>query len=281
MRELADLVPSHDPEKQFARRPDYPEGVQERPYHSDAGEQDKVRGNALRLDPRLLINSNPDLTNGPAAVTDSGIVLGGNSRAMSIQLAYARQPQRAAAYRAALAAQAQAFGLDPAALAGMRRPVLVRVLEEADPADLGKLARLYNQTMMQGIQSKAEGVSRARMLSPDTLDILAADMAEFDTLRAFLDSASSKRFTAALLRDGVLEQTQLSRLTEKNGLLNDAGKSLVENALRGLIVPDYDILTAVPSSVLNKLDRAVPALARLKARGDAGGLGRTRPQGLR
>lgn len=96
--------------------------MQERPYHSDAGEQDKVRGNALRLDPRLLINSNPDLTNGPPAVTDSGIVLGGNSRAMSIQLAYARQPQRAAAYRAALAAQAQAFGLDPAALAGMRRP---------------------------------------------------------------------------------------------------------------------------------------------------------------
>lgn len=133
--------------------------------------------------------------------------------------------------------------------------------------------------MMQGIQSKAEGVSRARMLSPDTLDILAADMAEFDTLRAFLDSASSKRFTAALLRDGVLEQTQLSRLTEKNGLLNDAGKSLVENALRGLIVPDYDILTAVPSSVLNKLDRAVPALARLKARGTAAGLARRSPRG--
>lgn len=51
MRELADLVPSHDPEKQFARRPDYPEGVQERPYHSDAGEQDKVRGNARAWTP--------------------------------------------------------------------------------------------------------------------------------------------------------------------------------------------------------------------------------------
>lgn len=119
------------------------------------------------------------------------------------------------------------------------------------------------------------------MLSPDTLDILAADMAEFDTLRAFLDSASSKRFTAALLRDGVLEQTQLSRLTEKNGLLNDAGKSLVENALRGLIVPDYDILTAVPSSVLNKLDRAAARPGPLEGARDGGRLGPTQPQGLR
>ncbi|MDR1921156.1 MAG: hypothetical protein LBS31_05345 [Candidatus Adiutrix sp.] len=49
----------------------------------------------------------------------------------------------------------------------------------------------------------------------------------------------------------------------------------METTLRGLIVPDYDILSAAPASVLNKLDRAIPALARLKARGagwDMGGV---------
>jgi hypothetical protein len=33
-------------------------------------------------------------------------------------------------------------------------------------------------------------------------------------------------------------------------------------------VADYDTLAAAPASVLNKLDRAVPSLARLKARGE-------------
>ena len=268
VRELAGIIPSHDPENQFAKRADYPDNVQERPYHSDAGEQQKVRGNALRLDPRLVVNNNPDLTNGPPAITREGVVLGGNSRAMSIQLAYAAGSDRAAAYKEALIAQAAQFGLDAEAVAGMEKPVLVRVVDSATPEEMGKLARLYNQTMMQGLQAKAEGVSKARLISQATLDLLAADMAEFDSLREFLDAAASKRFVEALLKDGVMEQTQLSRLTEKNGRLNDAGKTLAENALRGMVVPDYDILAAVPPAVLKKLDRVVPALARMKARGE-------------
>jgi hypothetical protein len=268
VRDISEIIPSHDPENQFAKRSDYPDGVQERPYHSDAGEQQKVRGNALNLDSRYVVTNNPDVVNGPPVITEDGVVLGGNSRAMSIQLAYANNSERAAAYREAIASQAASFGLDAGAVSGMERPVLVRVVEGGDTSDMGKLARLYNQSMMQGLQSKAEGVSKARLISQDTLALLAADMAEFDSLRDFLASASSKRFINALLRDGVLEQTQLSRLTENNGRLNDAGKTLVENSLRGMIVPDYDILAAAPASTLNKLDRVIPALARMKARGE-------------
>ncbi|MDR2160818.1 MAG: hypothetical protein LBO77_01580 [Desulfovibrio sp.] len=266
--EMADIIPSHDPEKQFAKRADYPENVQERPYHSDKGEQEKVTGNALNLKPHLVVNNNSDLTNGPPAVTTDGIVLGGNSRAMSIQLAYTKHPDKANAYREYIADQASIYGLDASSVSGMERPVLVRVVEGGDTAEMGKLARLYNQTMMQGLQSKAEGVSKARLISRGTLDLLAKDMADFDSLREFLDAAASRGFVEALLKDGVLEQTQISRLTEKNGRLNDAGKTLAENALRGMVVPDYDILSAAPPSALKKLDRVIPALARLKARGE-------------
>jgi hypothetical protein len=100
--------------------------------------------------------------------------------------------------------------------------------------------------MMQGLQAKAEGVSKGRLISQGALDALAADMADFAGLRDFLNFAASKGFISALLRDGVLEQTQLSRLTESNGRLNDAGKTLVENALRGAIVPNYDVLRDTP-----------------------------------
>lgn len=70
------------------------------------------------------------------------------------------------------------------------------------------------------------------------------------------------------MQDGVIERTELSSLTDKAGRLNESGKSLAENALRGLVLPDYDILADTPPAVLNKLDRAIPALARLKTRGE-------------
>lgn len=269
LREITDIIPSHDPETQFAKRTDYPEGVQERPYHSDSGEQEKVLRNAATLDPRYLLNDNPDAVNGPPLVTESGIVLGGNSRTMSMQLAYGRFPERAEGYRNALRQRAAMFGLDPAAVDTFERPVLVRVVPGGeDVADMAVRSRLYNQSQTQGLQAKAEGVSKARLLTVETMDTLATDMEDFDSLREFLASAKSKDFISALVRDGVIEQTQLSRLTDASGKLNDAGKDLVENALRGHIVPDYDVLNATPPAVLNKLDRAIPALARLKTRGE-------------
>ncbi len=267
--ELDDVIPSHDPENGFARREDYPAVAQERPYHSDAGEQEKVRGNARAYQPAFVVNSDPTAGNGPPIITSDGIVLGGNSRAMTLQLVYADRPDSAAAYRQALTDQAAGFGLDPAGIEGMRRPILVRVVEgRMTPEEMSVKSRLYNQTTTQKLQAKAEGVSRGRMISAESLAALSEGLAEFDTLRQFMDSPRSKGFVGLLLQDGVIEQTEVSSLTEKNGRLNDSGKKLVEDALRGMVVADYDVLEALPASVLNKLDRAIPALARLKARGE-------------
>lgn len=280
--ELDDVIPSHDPANGFARRAEYPASAQERPYHSDAGEQEKVRGNALSYQPAFVVNTDPTAGNGPPIVTREGIVLGGNSRTMTLQLVYADRPDSAAAYRQTLTDQAAGFGLDPAALEGMRRPILVRVVDERmTPEEMAVKSRLYNQTTTQKLQAKAEGVSRARMISPATLAALSADMADFDTLRQFLDSPRSKGFVGLLLQDGVIEQTEISSLTEKGGRLNDSGKKLVEDALRGMVVADYDVLEALPASVLNKLDRTIPALARLKARGEGWDMGHVLTAALR
>lgn len=280
--ELDDVIPSHDPENGFARREDYPATAQERPYHSDTGEQEKVRGNALSYLPALVVNSDPTAGNGPPIITREGIVLGGNSRVMTLQLVYADRPDSAAAYRQTLTSQAAGFGIEPVALEGMRRPILVRVVDgHMTPEEMAVKSRRYNQTTTQKLQAKAEGVSRARMISPTTLAALSADMADFDTLRQFLDSPRSKGFVRLLLQDGVIEQTEISSLTEKGGRLNDSGKKLVEDALRGMVVADYDVLEALPASVLNKLDRTIPALARLKARGEGWDLGHALTAALR
>ena len=269
LRELSDIIASHDPDSDFSRRADYPEGAQERPYHSDQNEKDKVFRNAMTLDPRYLVNDNPDAVNGPPVITENGVVLGGNSRTMSIQLAYGRYADRAELYKQALRDKAALFGIDASAVDNMTAPVLVRVVEGVDtPEAMALRSRLYNQSMTQGINRGAEGVSRGRLVSPDSINILASGMEEGETLRSWLDTAEGKRFVQSLINDGVLEQTQLGRLLDENGALTDEGKALVEKTLRGLIVPDADLLRVTAPSVLNKLDGIVPAMLRLKARGE-------------
>ncbi len=84
VRELADVIASHDPGNGFARRPEYPREAQERPYHSDKGEQDKVTRNALEYNPDYIISDAFTPADGPPIITDAGITLGGNSRVMSL-----------------------------------------------------------------------------------------------------------------------------------------------------------------------------------------------------
>lgn len=147
VREMDDVIASHDPENQFRRRENYPQEAQERPYHSDEGEQQKVVGNALNYEPAFVVSTDASATNGPPIITQNGIVLGGNSRTMTLQMVYGQHPEKAAAYRQALVDNASQFGIDPQAIANMKRPMLVRVVSgQFSPEDMAKRSREYNQT---------------------------------------------------------------------------------------------------------------------------------------
>ncbi|MDE5832057.1 MAG: hypothetical protein K2H64_03580, partial [Desulfovibrio sp.] len=93
VRELADVLPSHDPERNFQRTENYPKLAQERPYDKDLGEKEKVIANATNFEPAFLLSDDPGATNGPPIVTRDGIVLGGNSRTMSLKLVYAKNTE--------------------------------------------------------------------------------------------------------------------------------------------------------------------------------------------
>lgn len=127
--ELDDLIPSHNPLKHFARRGDYPEDRRARPYDADEGEREKVERLAAGLNPRFLLNSNPDSRTGPPVIAANGVVLAGNARVMALQLARVKYPGQADAYGAQLLTMAPQFGFSPAQVAKMTGPVLVRVVE--------------------------------------------------------------------------------------------------------------------------------------------------------
>ncbi len=192
---------------------------------------------------------------------------------MTLQMVYGQHPEKAAAYRQALVDNASQFGIDPQAIANMKRPMLVRVVSgQFSPEDMAKRSREYNQTATQQLQGEAEGISRARFVDKPTVNALIAGLQDGRTIDQFLASPESADFARVLQDAGVLQQQEVAALTLSgkgaSGKLNDAGKARVKMIMRGLVLPDYDVMTSLPKGVLDNLDAAIPGLALSRFRGE-------------
>lgn len=105
--------------------PDYPEALQPRDRTKMTSEA-QVREIANTLEPEWL-GSSPKASDGAPIIGDDGLVESGNGRILALRLAYAQGDQgRSGLYRQWLKDNAEKFGIDPAAVDGMNKPVLVR-----------------------------------------------------------------------------------------------------------------------------------------------------------
>ncbi|MBQ7609086.1 MAG: hypothetical protein IJU76_14145 [Desulfovibrionaceae bacterium] len=271
--EVSDVIASHTHVggTNFKINELYPEGVQERHYEQDENEALKVVRNASMLNPQFLITDNPDSVNGPPVVTDSGVVLGGNSRTMSLTLVYQEHPDKAEAYKTCLQDNAEKFGLNKGDIAVFKRPILVRVVNTSfDDNDMAKMSRHYNQSFTQGMDEVADGISRAKFISRGTFDIIneALGSGDFPTIRSFLDSPKSAPFINSLKDDGVIEESKVAiYLSKDKKSLTQQGKMLIEAVLRGTCIDDYDILSQAPKGIIGKIDKSLSNLAFLKTSG--------------
>ena len=73
------------------------------------------------------VSDNPDAINGPPIIGRNNLVINGNGRTMTLQLAAHNNDYQW--YRDALDQKASQFGIDPAAYADMKHPVLVRAVD--------------------------------------------------------------------------------------------------------------------------------------------------------
>ena len=255
--EAGDVRASHLPLRGFQKNPTY--GLEnERRYHDEPAGRDKVNENASRLDPDLLLDA-PDANQGAPVVDHEGNVIGGNGRAMSIQKAYESFPQRGDAYKAALAANAERLGLDPATVSGMKQPMLIRRLEGTPSREARqKLVSSLNEDFTHSREKRADSKSRGNRFSKRTLDALAAGLRDADSLREYFDTAESGNLVDMLIADGVIQKAEKTAYVGADGLLNPDGKTLVEQALRGRVVSSYEVLAKLPAAVVGKLDGVIP-----------------------
>jgi len=269
--EAGDITPSHDPTS-FKANGGYPENVQERAYHRDKSEQMKVIRNAKTLLPSFVVNTSPDAVNGPPLMTDDGIVLGGNSRTMSMQRVYADKAlaDKADELKAYMTEHAHEVGLNAADVKAMKQPILVRVVEVENRSteNLQVLVRQMNESFTQAMDPRTMQVAMGRRLDEQALQTLATNMNEGETLNSFLGTSRANGFISALYRAGVIDERNSNQyMVRGTKRLNADGKTLVTRVLAGRVLNDADLLSETKPSLVESVAGAVPYMVQASGYG--------------
>lgn len=273
--EADDITPSHNAQS-FAPNEKYPAGVQERDYGNSNEEQMKVIGNAQKYDPAMTVNDDPTAVGGPPIVTPNGIALGGNSRVMSTQRLYDQASNgkgfsEPSTYRDMLQAKASQYGLDPAEIAKMKKPVLVREVQSAlDQASLHKLGTRLNKPFTAALGTSAKAVSMGKTISPTTIQYVRGLLQDGGTLR---EAMGNPKNTSGLLKhlqdDGAISNEERPQYVDTaTGGMNENGKALFEKAMLGSVMGDANLMDTAPKNVTAKLNASVGTLSELNARPD-------------
>lgn len=270
--EADDIHASHLPSSGFKKNANYPEGVQERVYHSDKAEQNKVLGNADRFRGEIVHNTNPDAVNGAPVITEDGVVLGGNSRTMTMQHLY--NTGRGDKVKNHLLQEAHQFGLDKREIAAMKRPILVREIsgvraDSSSKDELKTLVRQANESFTQGMDPRADQVARALKLSDDAVVSLASNLGADETVADFLskNNPASRAFIEELRQAGAIDRRNESQYLRRDGSLNEDGRNYVSRLFVGKLVPDPQLLGDIPASTMNALARSAPYILGAKGAG--------------
>lgn len=274
VRELAGVQPSHIGQT-FQPNPAF-EYENDRNYDDPVNQRKIVDWSAqgpTGFKARNMINTAPDASSGPPVIDSRGNVLGGNGRTMILQRVYGSNPEGAAAYRAELDRTAAHFGFDPASYAGMKQPVLVRTLDDAQtvaPGAAQKAVTDFNKVGTAALTPSERAIADAHGVSLSTLDDISARMDREGpdaTLNQTLDGKNGVEVLQNLMRDGVISPQEGAALATENKLTR-AGRERVSGLMLGRFFTNARQMDALPDAIRNKMERLAAPLARVEGSPD-------------
>ena len=220
---------SHDVNNAFDPTEGFPidengESVNDRDYKRDTDAQRIVRDIANNYDSRALQS--------PVIVSKDGVVLSGNNRTMSGDIAAQQGTDKA--YIDHLREFGQMYGFTPEQIDGMKHPRVVFVPDEQLPYDATTFARFNAE--QQKKQSKPEHAVKLGKIVPDNVfTSITNDISRFDRLSDYYaDDKVVSSAISQLLGAGVINEMQLPEMRTGNSL-SAAGKELIENTLIGKV----------------------------------------------
>lgn len=177
---------------------------------------EQIRDIANKIDFNLLGDS-PVMDLGAPTLANDGRIVGGNGRMAAIGRAY--DIGTGARYSSALERELVKYGIDPDALAQMKKPALVRVLD--NDVDIKRAAMLSNE----GGALRMSALEQAKVDAERLGDFRAFDVNEGGEL----NTAGNRSF----IRSWVNQQpvNQRSALMDADGLLSLEGQNRLRNAI--------------------------------------------------
>lgn len=229
LTEAGAATASHDVNNAYEPTEGFPvdengESVNDRDYKRDKDAQRIVRDMADNYDNRALQT--------PVIVSKDGVVLSGNNRTMSGEIAAKNGTDKA--YVDHLREFGAMFGFTPEQIDGMQHPRVVFVPDEELPYDASTFARFNAE--QQKKQSKPEHAVKLGKIVPDNVfTSITNDISRFDRMSDYYaDDKSVASAISQLLDAGVINEMQLPELRTGNAL-SAAGKELIENTLIGKV----------------------------------------------
>lgn len=220
---------SHDINNAFEPTEGFPidengESVNDRDYKRDTDAQQIVRDIARNYDSRALQS--------PVIVSKDGIVLSGNNRTMSGDMAAQQGTDKA--YIDHLREFGQMYGFTSEQIGAMKHPRVVFVPDEELPYDASTFARFNAESQKK--QSKPEQAVKLGKVVPDNVfNSIVGDISRYDRLSDYYtDEKAISSAISQLQRAGVINEMQLPEMRTGNAL-SAAGKELIENTLIGKV----------------------------------------------
>lgn len=265
VRELADIQPSHEGHT-FQANPKY-QIQNERNYTDKVNQELVIQNSGPTFDPDLLITDNATATNGPPIIDVNGNTLGGNSRVMTLQRVYKNNPEAATRYKKTLADNAYKYGIDPAEIADMKEPVLVRKLAKGD-IDSRKAVTDFNKRETKDLTATEQATSDARALTPALVEHISTilDNAGESSLTEVMNSDSGPALVNKLIDEGVFNAAEKGKLIDQqSGAVTQLAKDRISKMLLGDFFKDSDQMQRTPPEIKNKLERIASTTMGLQA----------------
>jgi hypothetical protein len=177
---------------------------------------EQIRDIANKIDFNLLGES-PVMDLGAPTLANDGRIVGGNGRMAAIGRAY--DIGTGARYSVALERELAKYGIDPAALAQMKKPALVRVLD--NDVDVKRAAMLSNE----GGALRMSALEQAKVDAERLGDFRAFDVNDGGEL----NTAGNRAFIRSWVNGQPVNQR--SALMDADGLLSLEGQQRLRNAI--------------------------------------------------
>ena len=229
------ITPSHDVNNGYQKSEGFPTDengntINDRDYQADKSAQTIVEQNAANYDARAIQT--------PVIVTNQGIVLSGNGRTMSGQIAASQGTDTE--YLSYLKDHAGRYGFTAEQISGYQHPRLVLEVSDNVPLNAETFAK-FNAEDKKTISPTEKAVKAGKTVTDITLEKIAALLDDKETLSdVYADETATAQIIKILQSDGVININEVAELMDGKKL-SAQGKDFLETLLVGKILNEQSV----------------------------------------